>query len=274
MDSSIQSHLQPRKLTRNQDVEVYFAFESDGKAILFIHGYSGDAIGTWADFHRMAQNKDPFRGRDLFFYGYDGLRADVYASAALFRVFLERLMIDTSAMISPDLRPGSERHPAFTYDDLIIVAHSLGAVVARRALLDLTRLKAPWLSKVRLVLFAPAHTGASVTNLAKEVLSGLPGAARVVAPIAKFFSPLIAQLEVNSSVIEALKKETEDYCRAGEGDHLIARRVITAHRDSIVCPDYFVNDPPPFTIQNTDHVTVCKPKLVFRDPLTHLEECL
>jgi len=37
----------------DKDVQVLFAAMPNRKAVLFIHGFSGDAIKTWADFPEL-----------------------------------------------------------------------------------------------------------------------------------------------------------------------------------------------------------------------------
>ncbi|MDX0196885.1 hypothetical protein GOC06_26085 [Sinorhizobium meliloti] len=50
-----------------------------------------------------------------------------------------------------------------------VIAHSLGAPVSRRALLDAIRNQASWAGKTRLQLFAPAHMGAYLNKVRKEL---------------------------------------------------------------------------------------------------------
>ncbi|HXH73278.1 MAG TPA: hypothetical protein VNI58_10730, partial [Mariprofundaceae bacterium] len=86
-----QTHLSIRSLIGDRrpdkDVQALFAVNPNRKAILFIHGYSGD-IGTWSDFNLLIPGNEYFSGYDVYFYLYDGIRAELYASAALFRDFL------------------------------------------------------------------------------------------------------------------------------------------------------------------------------------------
>ncbi len=273
----MQTHLAPRILKGtakpDKDVQVLFAVQPDRKAVLFIHGFTGDAIETWSDFHQLLPECPNSRCRDLFFYGYDGLRADMTASAALFRDFLGRLFSKTARFVNDNLPQDAKRAADFAYDELVIVAHSLGAVITRRALLDATRLGAGWVTKTKLVLFAPAHKGASVAKLALEVASsfrflGLFGIG------ARFVSPLIDQLEPDSPDLKKLLEETEKACQGGANRHLIARKVVIAEYEKIVRNETFADDPPPDTIPDTDHLSVCKPKGGFQKPLEHLEACL
>jgi pimeloyl-ACP methyl ester carboxylesterase len=194
----MQTHYALRSLSRpvkpDRDVDVLFSIAPDGRALLFIHGFSGDAVKTWSEFDALLQTCPAFAARDIFFYGYDGLRAEMNASASIFRDFLDRMLVRGAALVSDSLPAGVERPYDFAYRECVIVAHSLGAVIARRALLDATRMNAMWLSRIKLVLYAPAHKGASIAKLAVEASTSFPFLSLFGAG-ARFKSPLIDQLD-------------------------------------------------------------------------------
>lgn len=273
----MQTHLVPRTLKGEEkpdkDVQVLFAVQPNRKAVLFIHGFTGDAIKTWSDFHLLLPECANCKGRDLYFYGYDGLRAEMTASAALFRSFLDRLFTNTPQFVNANLSEAAQRPDAFGYDELLIAAHSLGAVITRRALLDATRLASAWTAKTKLVLYAPAHRGASVTDLALEVASSFTFL-KLFGAGARFVSPLVNQLKPDSPDLKRLLEETERARQGGANSHLVARKVVIAEYEKIVRNETFADDPPPETIPDTTHTSLCKPRSDFRRPLDHLEDCL
>lgn len=195
------------------------------------------------------------------------------ASASIFRGFLTRLLQNTEAVVNGNLPAEAQRPRDFEYDEITVVAHSLGAVIVRRALLDATRLALPWAAKIKLVLYAPAHKGASVTDLALEAASGF-GFTRFFGSFARFESPLIDQLKPDSKDLAGLAIETEKALEQGGNRHLVALRVVIAEFEKIVRNETFCDDPPPETIPDTTHTSVCKPRQDFRSPLEHLEVCL
>lgn len=272
-----QTHLALRTLVGMQrpdkDVQVLFATRPNRKALLFIHGFSGDAVTTWSDFHQLLPHRPTCTSRDLIFYGYDGLRAEMHASAALFRAFLDRLLAHTPYFLTENLPPSARRADDFGYDEVTIIAHSLGAVIARRALLDATRSDSAWVSKIKLVLFAPAHRGAKVADLALEAASSFPFL-RFFGIAARFQSPLIDALKPGSLMLEVLLRETETATRDGANAHLVAAKVVIAEYEKIVQNDSFGGDPPPDTILGTTHTSVCKPRREFLEPILMLETCL
>lgn len=100
----MQTHLALRPLTGTQrpdkDVHVLFATKPNRKAIVFVHGFSGHAINTWSDFHVLLPECPKCGYYDMYFYGYDGLRAEMNASAAIFCTFLDRMFRETTACSS------------------------------------------------------------------------------------------------------------------------------------------------------------------------------
>ena len=113
----MQTHFLSRNLKGaekpDRDVQVMFAVKPGTKAVLFIHGFSGNAITTWSDFHELLPECGACASRDLYFYGYDGLRAEMTASASLFREFLKRMFENTSDFLEKNLPPLVERARSF-----------------------------------------------------------------------------------------------------------------------------------------------------------------
>jgi pimeloyl-ACP methyl ester carboxylesterase len=273
----MQTHLAARALKSSQapdkDVTVLFASEPNRKAILFIHGFSGDAITTWSYFPQMIPGTPAFAGHDLFFYGFDGLWAEMIASAAMFRDFLDRLFKNVSKLANDNLHLLAQRAPVFDYDELMIVAHSLGAVVARRAVLDATAQGKPWVARTKLVLFAPAHNGAPAAELAVEAVANFPFLGKFISA-GKYVSPLISQLKPGSTELQQLLADTVKARENNANPHLRAKRVFIAQYEKIIGNSRFADDPPPDAIPGANHITICKPRNDFRLPMERLEECV
>jgi len=250
----------------DKDVAVIPAVEPSGKAVLFIHGYGGSPTATWNDFHSLLPRQKNLAGADLYFYGYDGIRAELLASSSLFRNFLDRTLATTSPH-------QFGRTKATTYDTLIIVCHSLGAVVARRALIDATRMKLQWVGKVRLTMFAPAHMGARIVALVKEMSAPIRYLPIVLFAI-QFRSPLIEQLDPKSEELAALKRDIRQLTKNNQNPHLRPRSVLIAEYERIVSNSSFPGDPPATALAGHDHFSVCKPRLDFLDPIETVVNCL
>jgi hypothetical protein len=149
----------------------------------------------------------------------------------------------------------------------------LGAVIARRALLDAISEGKNWPNKVSLILYAPAHNGANIVNLISDTISGWPLGAAIGSMI-KFKSPLINQLKPGSKDLLKLSTDTQEKIDAGFSACLIAKKVFIAQLENVVENQVFCKDPPPKSIPGTTHVSICKPRISFLAPLYELEECI
>jgi pimeloyl-ACP methyl ester carboxylesterase len=260
-----------------------FARDPVGKAVVFIHGYGGNSVTTWAEFATLLPAEPKAQHYDFIFYGYDGLYGNATPSGLIFRDFLNDLFMNPTSIINPHLSRSAARDPQFKYDKIIIVAHSLGAVISRLALLlgHRERKQAPgsysWLSKTAMIFYAPADMGAHVVLLAEELAAGpsiISTVLRFVGVGGRFVSPLIDELKENSAFLTRLQQDIEQETRAQNTEYLRPIRIIMASTDRIVATQGFPNDPVPRTLANTTHRSVCKPLQTFLDPLDELREIL
>ena len=271
----MQTHFQIRPVGEVDD-ETYalLSVMPNRQCIVFIHGYSGKPLETWAEFDRLLPQESCCTGVDVFFYGYDGLFAEMAASASLFADFLESILARPMSMIRRALPPGASREADFRYDRVLLVAHSLGAVVTRWALLDLRDRGHRGLDAVSMVLFAPAHKGARVQALANEVLGGF-SFTRILGAGARFQSPLVDQLAVGSRELESLEARTTGSVREdGARSYLVPRCIVIAEFEKIVSNLRFASDGPPRAFRRATHMNVCKPRDSWRDPLVVVTEVI
>ncbi len=232
--------------------------------VLFVHGFSGDALGTWKGFDTIALQRNELKETDLVFFGYDGLRSNALASASFLFDLIHDLMTAGTALrrVKPAAAP---------YERCVIAAHSLGAVVTRWVLLRAYQEKRPWLDKVRYLLFAPAHCGGIVVDSVSELLGNNP-ITKLLGSAAKVKLPLLNELATESVVLKALAEQTRAAIAAG-CDALRAKRVVIAEYEEVVSNLPFPGDPFPTAIRNAKHTTVCKPD-DFRDIIAYVVELL
>ena len=264
----MQSHFPLRPIGGDfEDSQALLAVNPTRKAVIFIHGYSGDSLTTWQQFDILLPQETKSSGHDLYFYGYDGLYSDMVASSAIFANFLKSIL-KTPLLLIGRVLPGSvNRDQQFEYDEVIIVAHSLGAVIARWALLDLHDNETPGLNRFRMILFAPAHRGARVDRLAAAIGSGIPLLGFITTAF-RFKSPLVEQLGEHSVFLEDLQQRTNDAILAvGKQPYLVAHCVCIAEYEKIVTNLKFAQDPPAIAIPKKDHTGLCKPNAAWRLPL-------
>lgn len=233
--------------------------------VLFVHGFGGDPEKTWHAFPAMFPREPACRSTDVIFYGYDSLRSGAVALAAELRDLLEVVLDHPAKAVNPTL-DYAQRAEDFQYEAVVVVAHSLGAVVARRALLDLVQLQETSLDRVRLVLFAPAHLGADVLPLAREIL----GVVRLLplSTVAAYRYRALRDLQEGSKVLTQLEEQTRARTAQSPSPH-VARLVVHGEHDRIVQQAAFCADPPA-TFEPKDHVAICKPDAHYTNPLKHV----
>jgi pimeloyl-ACP methyl ester carboxylesterase len=254
--------------------------------VLFIHGFGGDAVGTWLDFPRLLPLEDECASFDCLFFGYDGLRDSVAASASSLDDLLEQLLTKPAGrVVNPSLPNAAPRRADdFQYDRVLICAHSLGAVVTRRALIDAVQRDAPWvhrLKDVRLLFFAPAHKGATILKLAEQGLAGISitlGFAKIAgsvgaAALKSRYKPLL-DLEIGSQTLTDLEDETRQILGSRPARWkkypFLRANVIHAQNDRIVLQNQFGRDYRTEFVPGKGHSAVCKPELGFLRPLEEL----
>jgi hypothetical protein len=166
-----------------------------------------------------------------------------------------------------------ERWASFTYDHALIVAHSLGAVMARQALLDGTRDQHKWPQRCELLLFAPAHKGTKGVDIGIGLAESIPFL-KYATQFLRYSSTAIDDLKEDSPILLKLEQETLNATAGGANPHLKARKVLIAQHEKIVNNLRFANDPAPEKIPGTSHTNICQPNSTRLEPLHSLEQCL
>src|SRR5260370_15133055 len=110
-------------------------------AVVFVHGFLGDATSTWEHFPYLidacAGEYPWWNNTDAFFYKYRGShRIPIAVHSEEFLPFLAEIFpFPNERLFIPLFAPLERLRPAgFRYRKLILVGHSEGAVVIRRAL--------------------------------------------------------------------------------------------------------------------------------------------
>lgn len=265
-----QHHYHPRELPYGKTTSALWAVKPSRKLVIFVHGFGGAATATWIQFPILLAESKKGRQCDVIFYGYDGLKTRAFISALELLAALKEICADAVTTVNDSLpQSAPQRDATFGWDDIVIVAHSLGAVVSRQMLLLAIKEGHAWASKVRLLFFAPAHMGADVLRLAGEALTGLPG---WVPALAKYRYQVLQDLEPGSQMLQYLHAEVQQALPAAPN---LAARVILAGKDKVVSPVPFAGDvQPPAFIPGCSHTEVCKPTAAFRLPLQILESML
>lgn len=228
------------------------------RLVVFVHGFNGSAVESWNEFPVAGGFRDWWSASDLLFVTYPSTRDSVAGAAYRLR---QRL---------PDFYPTphpaamGNRHPARDntkepYSELILVGHSLGGVVLRRALADAAQIHkddgtSSILLESSLRLFSPAQGGFRPTK-------GV-GALRA-SPLWKFIEIILrasnsyADLEPGSGALTDLRRRTE----ALAVDYAALRAAtIWANPDEIVADQSYDTDRVDSFVDGKNHRSICKPK--------------
>lgn len=254
------SHTPPIFIRHGKNSSAFLTLDNPTNLAIFVHGFNGKATGTWDEFPDLIRTNNDFANSDVVFYGYDSLKGQANNNAVKFYNLL------TSVSENSPNKLGYKRDNLaddFRYQRILIVAHSLGAVIVRRALLNAKIENKVWLPTCRMVLFAPAHRGARVQNL---IIESLPAVGKILAGLGLLKIPVLDDLRPTSQTILNLIADSQGYLNQNTGQFTIAHQVVWANNEIVVHNDQFCSDPVATLIDNKSHTSVCKPKANFLDP--------
>ncbi|HEX7360318.1 MAG TPA: alpha/beta fold hydrolase [Bryobacteraceae bacterium] len=242
---------------------------------MFVHGFFGNVIKTWQHFSELCDSKrvpgaETLARSDLFFFDYPAHKAFVKDSATELTKFMSRLFPRPTMELfglTEDLR-NDIRSPWLPYTRVLLVGHSLGAVVIRECIENQFRLaddmrRGAWIETAEISLFAPAHIGFKfsgikelVFHLSPDIITSIPSLYRA------FFD-----LQEKSNLLRDLRRRTER--RAIEHSTLkcFRARALYGSKEDVVIPGEFDCDYTPEWVQGRNHVEICKPDAVFTHPI-------
>jgi len=251
-------------------------------AIVFFHGFLGDAHETWLNFQSMIDSQRsayPEWGRsDLFFVQYSSFRKSISAIAGIALQFVDHLfpvpppaLFEMDAMVEgiPENVIGMslEKHK---YKKLILVGHSEGGAVLRRAVeVGYKDDKHPELRDklaiTELNLFAPAHLGFEPKGWLGACLnvSRIKAIAMTVLRLSRAF----VEMEAKTTLLNTANN-TNKYADESPTFKALRARVLIGENDDVVAHGEFARDivlSPPEPQQ--DHASICKPRPGYPKPL-------
>lgn len=251
-------------------------------AIVFFHGFLGDAHETWLNFQSMIdsqRSKYPEWDRsDLFFVQYSSFRKSISSIASIVLQVVDHLFpvppptlfeIDVMVEGVPEnvIEMSLVKHE---YKKLILVGHSEGGAALRRAVevayKDDTRVELrKKLAITELNLFAPAHLGFEPKGWLGACLS--VSRIKAVAMTVLHLSRAFVEMEAKTTLINTLNN-TNAYADEAPTFKALRARVLIGDDDDVVAHGEFkrdiVLDPPE---PNQDHASICKPRPGYPRPL-------
>jgi pimeloyl-ACP methyl ester carboxylesterase len=276
-------------------------------AVVFVHGFWGDSEGTWLHFQWMvdtyADQHPWWRGCDLYFYDYPSFSDAILTSAHRLLKFLDGvfpspplglLMVNVLSAAGSIYGPQA-RLPQREYKRLVLIGHSQGALVIRRAVLQRAKEfqrpaqdrgdmsaepkrateKDPLLDdeyqmlRARLALFAPAIRGFTP--------SGWVGVALKLSRVGKLAelllsaSPSFGEMQ-DKTVANDLREDTNQLTQKVPWMRALAADILYGERDHFVgMGEYFADrtEPPE---PGQGHASICKPTPRYHRPLEFVSE--
>jgi len=275
-------------------------------AVVFVHGFWGDSQSTWQQFPFLIDfyaNEHPWWDKaDAHFYQYNGSgTTPIAVSADRFFGFLDGLFPrpNPAVFLQSSEGRGTQRGPDFRYKHLVLVGHSEGCVIIRRAIvtqyklirsslaagsrrlsrdygLDQARRPSPGEEFLQnfpifgsnVVLFAPAHLGASITGW-RGVLLSLLRTRKVMGALVDSLTAY-DELKKDSPVLKQLQADTELFARQANYCLAFVAQSYFGARDRIVYIGEYNTDPPAKLVENANHTSICKPSALYREPLKYV----
>jgi hypothetical protein len=261
-------------------------------AVVFVHGFLGDAQGTWLNFQELICS--PRRPEhavwsrcDVFFFSYRSFRDDITESAEALLKFIRAIFPEPPDSIfkSPQTWRPLPALLALTkdkpiYKQLVLVGHSEGGIVIRRAV-DIayskeisgetgTHPEQPnQFLMARLALFAPAHKGVKLSGWIGACLS----VGRVDAILMPFLNLSPAFVEMKQ---RGLLDEIETHIMAYRSELMAEKKnlpsslrahVVFGSNDNVVQKGFIVGDCFHESENGKDHISICKPKDDYHRPV-------
>lgn len=131
VDDEIETLVNDIKTIKKEPVTKFRETENFNSAILFVHGFSGDAENTFAEAPKLLMANEEINGWDMFPLGYSGnvvpeMGKNIWACASDIKRNSDYLLTSIKNKFS-------------RYKRIAIVAHDLGGIVAQQALLQLEK---------------------------------------------------------------------------------------------------------------------------------------
>lgn len=294
MVDTLPSHFQV-KLDSPQGAYALLTLEPSA-AVVFVHGFFGDARTTWIDFQGLADDlEDDFPSwgeSDIYFYSYPSRDAVKPQAEDLLKFLHEQVLpgrpktLTESKLLPSAFEIAASLDVPRAYQRLQLVGHSTGAVIIRAALIreleSLTgregerdggddevskRIKESLLLGSSVKFFAPAHLGAMCSGFLGFAMNA--PVLEVIAALELQARPLFKDIQQNSPTLTTLQRKTErGYSKYGP--NALKALSLFGSEDSIVFQGQYDHEVEIDSIKKQTHTSICKLKWGYLTPLEYL----
>jgi pimeloyl-ACP methyl ester carboxylesterase len=239
-----------------------WSYEPAERALIFVHGLMS-SWDVWVSFRHLVEAPEMAR-TDVFYFDYKSLGTTISRASRRFGDVLGGLVDGTSSTFGHPSLPGSRPKPTYTAID--IVAHSLGAVVARTALAELANAKAgrrdltespPW--KIQQLLLAPALLGSKLPWLMKY--AGTEALLSAIQFVNNGGVSAVMDLKEGSDLLKSLENQVKDRIKDSPvaAEAYALRVALTAHGDDdhVVIQRQYARDDN-YTLTEGNHFTIVR----------------
>jgi pimeloyl-ACP methyl ester carboxylesterase len=260
---------------------LHLSHREPERLVVFVHGFGGGAVEAWGQFAGSGREREWWRTTDLLFVGYDSRRDSITGVADRLRYELPRFFPDPEDELLECAGARVRDAAEAPYRELLLVGHSLGGVVVRRALCDEGR---SWIKQ--------RHTDAATPKPAL-----LEGCARLFSPASAGFRPAgwlgllratrggwgivemqlrrssaFTDLQPESEFLKETRRRTELLCEVHGGEvAALQARIAWAQPDNVVLAEYYDSDASSDSVDGTTHRSVCKPHHRYELPWNFVE---
>lgn len=237
---------------------------------VFVHGWNGSGSSTWGEFDRPPTGDDWWAETDLLFVDYASVSEAVTATADRLR----RHFADFYPMPHRDMLTigevavrASPKHP---YEELVLVGHSLGGLVIRRALVDamdewrfggFRPEERPGILDGHQRLFSPASAGVRIRGRLSWMMTMFPILDEFLSGTGSY-----PDLKPTSLTIKETQERTQSYGLGDPRTRCLAARILWANPEDVVIPERYRFDESTQTMDGVDHRSICKPSGSFLAP--------
>lgn len=246
------------------------------RLLLFVHGFGGKAVNTWSGMGNFDASDDFWAEADLVFFDYDSLRESIKGVADRLRRCIDLYYPTPNAALSGNDLGELRSSDSPDYEELLVVGHSLGGLVARKAVADaFTQWQAassdgdtvrPATLAASLRLFSPASAGVRLAGVAGSFQK-----AHLTDWLEAWLyqSAAFQDLLPGSEVLRSTRRRTEANASHKAAASLRAR-VLWANPEDVVLAEDYDSDIYSSSVDETSHTSICKPRHGFREPWTFI----